>query len=164
MERIITREGLNKHLEAIRKIQEEIRKFTPIVSEELKSLSDSEYMSKVCNNSIDYKIRTAKEGDFLFQCSFHNKKYFDRINRKKKLEEAKELNLMKKSTGYKGLKKAEQLQRLLDSVDKAGVDVNVAGLSKFITDCPREVEFLCKLRDYTEPIQGEAHKEKVKDL
>jgi len=164
MERIITREGLNKHLEAIRKIQEEIRKFTPVVSEELKSLSDSEYMSKVCNNSIDYKIRTAKEGDFLFQCSFHNKKYFDRINRKKKLEEAKELNLMKKSTGYKGLKKAEQLQRLLDSVDKAGVDVNVAGLSKFITDCPREVEFLCKLRDYTEPIQGEAHKEKVKDL
>ena len=152
MERIITEEGLNKHLEAIRKIQEEIRKFTPVVSEELKSLSDSEYMSKVCNNSIDYKIRTAKEGDFLFQCSFHNKKYFDRINRKKKLEEAKEF------------KKAEQLQRLLDSVDKAGVDVNVAGLSKFITDCPREVEFLCKLRDYTEPIQGEAHKEKVKDL
>jgi hypothetical protein len=152
MERIITREGLNKHLEAIRKIQEEIRKFTPVVSEELKSLSDSEYMSKVCNNSIDYKIRTAKEGDFLFQCSFHNKKYFDRINRKKKLEEAKEF------------KKAEQLQRLLDSVDKAGVDVNVAGLSKFITDCPREGEFLCKLRDYTEPVQGEDHKEKVKDL
>jgi hypothetical protein len=86
------------------------------------------------------------------------------VNRKKKLEEAKELNLMKKSTGYKGLKKAEQLQRLLDSVDKAGVDVNVAGLSKFIMDCPREGEFLCKLRDYTEPVQGEAHKEKVKDL
>jgi len=164
MERIITREGLNKHLEAIRKIQEEIRKFTPIVSEELKSFSDSDYMSKVCNNHIDYKIRTAKEGDFLFQCSFHNKKYFDMVNRKKKLEEAKELNLMKKSTGYKGLKKAEQLQRLLDSVDKAGVDVNVAGLSKFIMDCPREGEFLCKLRDYTEPVQGEAHKEKVKDL
>jgi hypothetical protein len=164
MERIMTREGLNKHLEAIRKIQEEIRKFTPVVSEELKSLSDSEYMSKVCNNSIDYKIRTAKEGDFLFQCSFHNKRYFDMVNRKKKLEEAKELNLMKKSTGYKGLKKAEELERLLDSVDKAGVDVNVAGLSKFIMDCPREGEFLCKLRDYTEPVQGEAHKEKVKDL
>jgi hypothetical protein len=176
MERIMTREGLNKHLEAIRKIQEEIRKFTPIVSEELKSLSDSEYMSKVCNNSIDYKIRTAKEGDFLFQCSFHNKKYFDRINllkksadyngvnRKKKLEEAKELNLMKKSTGYKGLKKAEELAMLLESEDKAGVDVNVAGLSKFITDCPREGEFLCKLRDYTESVQGEDHKEKVKDL
>jgi hypothetical protein len=152
MERIITEEGLNKHLEAIRKIQEEIRKFTPIVSEELKSLSDSEYMSKVCNNSIDYKIRTAKEGDFLFQCSFHNKKYFDRANRKKKLEEAKEF------------KKAEELAMLLDSIDKAGVDVNVAGLSKFITDCPREGEFLCKLRDYTEPVQGEDHKEKVKDL
>jgi hypothetical protein len=152
MERIITEEGLNKHLKAIRKIQEEIRKFTPVISEELKSLSDSDYMSKVCNNHIDYKIRTAKEGDFLFQCSFHNKKYFDRVNRKKKLEEAKEF------------KKAEELAMLLDSVDKAGVDVNVAGLSKFITDCPREGEFLCKLRDYTEPVQGEAHKEKVKDL
>ena len=152
MERIITEEGLNKHLEAIRKIQEEIRKFTPIVSEELKSLSDSEYMSKVCNNSIDFKIRTAKEGDFLFQCSFHNKKYFDRINRKKKFLESKEF------------KKAEELERLLESEDKAGVDVNVAGLSKFIIDCPHAGKFLCKLRDYTEPVQGEDHKEKVKDL
>jgi hypothetical protein len=152
MERIVTREGLNKHLEAIRKIQEEIRKFTPIVSEELKSLSDSDYMTKVCNNHIDYEIRNAKEGDFLFQCSFHNKRYFDRINRKKKFEEAKEF------------KKAEQLQRLLESEDKAGVDVNVAGLSKFIMDCPHAGEFLCKLRDYTEPVQGEDHKEKVKDL
>ena len=152
MERIITKEELNKHLEAIRKIQEEIRKFTPVISEELKSLSDSEYMSKVCNSHIDYKIRTAKEGDFLFQCSFHNKRYFDRINRLKKFLESKEF------------KKAEELERLLESVDKAGVDVNVAGLSKFITDCPREGEFLCKLRDYTEPVQGEDHKEKVKDL
>jgi len=87
MERIITEEGLNKHLEAIRKIQEEIRKFTPVISEELKSLSDSDYMSKVCNDSIDYKIRDAKEGDFLFQCSFHKKRYFDRINRLKKFLE-----------------------------------------------------------------------------
>ena len=152
MERIITKEELNKHLEAIRKIQEEIRKFTPIVSEELKSLSDSDYMSKVCNNHIDYKIRTAKEGDLLFQCSFHNKRYFDRINQLKKFLESKEF------------KKAEELERLLESEDKAGVDVNVAGLSKFIMDCPREGEFLCKLRDYIEPVQGEDHKEKVKDL
>jgi len=150
MERIMTREGLNKHLEAIRKIQEEIRKFTPIVSEELKSLSDSEYMSKVCNNSIDYKIRTAKEGDFLFQCSNSNKRYFDRIN------------LLKRSADYKGVNRQKKLAGLID--DKAGVDVNVAGLSKFIMDCPREGEFLCKLRDYIEPVQGEAHKEKVKDL
>jgi len=139
MERIMTREGLNKHLEAIAKIQEEIRKFTPIVSEELKSLSDSEYMSKVCNNLIDYKITTAKEGDFLFQCSFHNKRYFDRINRQKK------------PAG------------LID--DKAGVDVNVAGISKFIIDCPRAGEFLCKLRYFTDPAQsGEDYKEKVKNL
>ena len=124
MERIITKEELNKHLEAIRKIQEEIRKFTPIVSEELKSLSDSDYMSKVCNNHIDYQIRNAYEGDFLFQCSLlHNKKYFDRINR---------------------LKMEARLQE-----EKPGVDVNVAGLSKFIMDCPREGEFLCKLRYYT---------------
>jgi len=150
MERIMTREGLNKHLEAIRKIQEEIRKFTPIVSEELRSLSDSDYMSKVCNNHIDYQIRNAKEGDFLFQCSFHNKRYFDRIN------------LLKRSADYKGVNRQKKLAGLI--VDKAGVDVNVAGLSKFITDCPREGEFLCKLRDYTEPVQGEDHKEKVKDL
>jgi len=164
MERIITEEGLNKHLEAIRKIQEEIRKFTPVISEELKSLSDSDYMSKVCNDSIDYKIRDAKEGDFLFQCSFHNKRYFDRINLLKKSADYNGVNRKKKFLESKEFKKAEELERLLDSVDKAGVDVNVAGLSKFITDCPREGEFLCKLRDYTEPVQGEDHKEKVKDL
>ena len=164
MERIITEEGLNKHLEAIRKIQEEIRKFTPVISEELKSLSDSDYMSKVCNDSIDYKIRDAKEGDFLFQCSFHNKRYFDRINLLKKSADYNGVNRKKKFLESKEFKKAEELERLLESVDKAGVDVNVAGLSKFITDCPREGEFLCKLRDYTEPVQGEDHKEKVKDL
>ena len=124
MERIITKEEFSKHLEAIAKIQEEIRKFTPIVSEELKSLSDSDYISKVCNNSIDYKIRSASEGDFLFQCSLlHNKKYFDKVNRLK------------------------IPPRLIE--DKAGVDVNVAGLSKFMIDCPREGEFLCKLRYFT---------------
>jgi len=132
MERILTKEELDKHLEAIKKIQEEIRKFTPIVSEELKSFSDSEYMSKVCNNSINYKIRTAKEGDFLFQCSLlHNKKYFDRINR---------------------LKMEARLQE-----EKPGVDVNVAGLSKFIMDCPRAGKFLCKLRYF---IENEVKQEK----
>jgi hypothetical protein len=129
MERIITKDELSKHLEAIRKIQEEIRQFTPIVLEELKSLSDSEYMSKVCNSSIDYEIREAYEGDFLFQCSNSNKRYFDRINRKKKFEETKEFE------------KAEELQRLLED-DKPGVDVNVAGLSKFMIDCPHAGEFL----------------------
>ena len=80
-------------------------------------------MSKVCNNHIDYQIRNAKEGDFLFQCSFHNKKYFDKVNRLKIPKELIE--------------------------EKAGVEVNVAGLSKFIMDCPREGEFLCKLRYFT---------------
>ena len=139
MERIVTQGEFIKTIEAIKKIQEEIRKFTPIVSEELKSLSDSDYIAKVCNNSIDYKIRNAKEGDFLFQCChLYNKRYFDRINR------------LKIPAG------------LIE--EKAGVEVNVAGLSKFITDCPREGEFLCKLRDYTEPVSSEDHKEKVKDL
>jgi hypothetical protein len=139
MERVMTKESLKENLETIAKIQKEIRKFTPIVSEELKSFSDSDYMSRVCNNSIDYKIRTAKEGDFLFQCChLYNKRYFDRINRQK------------------------IPAGLIE--EKAGVEVNVAGLSKFITDCPHAGEFLCKLRYYTEPVQGEDHKEKVKDL
>jgi len=150
MERIMTKEELNKHLEAIAKIQEEIRKFTPVIKEELKSLSDNDYMSEVCNNSIDYKITTAKEGDFLFQCSFHNKRYFDRIN------------LLKRGADYKGVNRQKIPPGLIE--DKAGEDVNVAGLSKFITDCPHAGEFLCKLRYYTEPVKGEAHKEKVKDL
>jgi hypothetical protein len=138
MERIVTKGEFIKTIETIKKIQEEIRKFTPVIKEELKSLSDSDYIAKVCNNSIDYKIRTAKEGDFLFQCSFHNKRYFDRINR------------LKIPAG------------LIE--EKTGVEVNVAGLSKFITDCPHAGEFLCKLRYYTEPVPSEDHKEKVKDF
>jgi hypothetical protein len=139
MERIVTKENFIRAVEAIKKIQEEIRKFTPVIKEELKSLSDSDYMSRVCNNSIDYKIRTAKEGDFLFQCCrLYNKRYFDRINRQK------------------------IPAGLIE--EKAGVEVNVAGLSKFITDCPHAGEFLCKLRYYTEPVPSEDHKEKVKDL
>jgi len=138
MERIVTKGEFIKTIETIKKIQEEIRKFTPVISDELKSFSDSDYIAKVCNNSIDYKIRTAKEGDFLFQCSFHNKRYFDRINR------------LKIPAG------------LIE--ENAGVEVNVAGLSKFIIDCLRAGEFLCKLRYYIEPVQGEDHKEKVKDL
>jgi hypothetical protein len=123
MEKIITKDELNKHLEAIRKIQEEIRQFTPIVLEELKSFSDTEYMSKVCNNSIDYQIREDYEGDFLFQCSNSNRRYFDRVNRLKIPSELIE--------------------------EKAGVDVNVAGLSKFMIDCPHAGEFLCKLRYFS---------------
>lgn len=139
MERIVTKGEFIKTIEAIKKIQEEIRKFAPVIKEELKSLSDSDYMSEVCNNSIETKITTAKEGDFLFQCSFHNKKYFDRINRLK------------------------VPSRLIE--DKPGVDVNVAGLSKFVMDCAHYGEFLCKLRYFTDPARsGEDYKEKVKDL
>jgi len=151
MERIVTQEEFIKTIEAIKKIQEEIRKFTPVISEELRTLSDSDYMSKVCNNHIDYKIRNAKEGDFLFQCSFHNKRYFDRIN------------LLKRSADYKGVNRQKIPPGLIE--DKAGVDVNVAGLSKFITDCPHVGEFLCKLRYFTDPARsGEDYKEKVKNL
>jgi hypothetical protein len=151
MERIVTKGEFIKTIETIKKIQEEIRKFTPIVSEELKSLSDSDYIAKVCNNSIETKITTAKEGDFLFQCSFHNKRYFDRIN------------LLKRSADYKGLNRQKIPAGFIE--DKAGVDVNVAGISKFITDCPRAGEFLCKLRYFTDPARsGEDYKEKVKNL
>jgi hypothetical protein len=140
VDKLITKEELSKNLEVIKKIQEEIRKFTPIVKEELKSLSDSDYMSKVCNSSIDYKIRTAKEGDFLFQCCYlYNKRYFDRINRQK------------------------IPAGLIE--EKAGVEINIAGLSKFITDCPHAGEFLCKLRYFTDSaFSQEDYKEKVKDL
>ena len=140
MEKILTKEELDKHLEAISKIQEEIRKFTPIVSEELKSLSDSDYMLKVCHNYIEYKIRRAKEGDFLFQCNyFHNQKYFDRINRQKELP-------------------FEFVE------DKAEVEVNVAGLSKFAINCPRAGNFLCRLRYFIYEDRNEDHRKEIKNL
>jgi hypothetical protein len=49
--------------------------------------------------------------------------------------------------------------------DQAGVEVNIAGLSKFITDCPHDGEFLCKLRYFTfHQEEQKDYKEKVKDL
>ena len=33
--------------------------------------------------------------------------------------------------------------------EKPGIDVNVAGLAKFVVDCPHAGEFMCKLRDFT---------------
>ena len=138
MEKLLTKEELDKHLEAISKIQKEIRQFIPIVEGELKGLSDSDYMSRVCHNYIEYKIRSAKEGDILFQCNyFHNQKYFDRVNRQKELP----LGFIE---------------------DRAEVEVNVAGLSKFAIMCPRAGSFLCKLR-YFKYEQGN-YKEEVKNL
>ena len=138
MKKILTKEELDKHLEVISKIQKEIRQFIPIVEEELKNLSDSDYMSKVCHNYIEYKVRSAKEGDFLFQCNyFHNQKYFDRVNRQKELP-------------------------LEFTEDKAEVEVNVAGLSKFAINCPRAGNFLCKLRYFK--YEQEDYKKEIKSL
>jgi hypothetical protein len=138
MERILTEESLKEHLEAISKIQKEIRQFIPITEGELKNLSDSDYMSKVCHNYIEYKVRSAKEGDFLFQCNyFHNQKYFDRINRQKELP-----------FGF--------------IEDQAEVEINVAGLSKFAINCPRAGNFLCKLRYFK--YEQEDYKKEIKNL
>jgi len=131
MEKIMTKEILLKNLESIVKIQKEIRQFIPVVEEELKSFSDSDYMLKVCNNRIDLKIRTTKEGVILFECCHvHNRRYFDKINRQKLLGFAE---------------------------NKAEIEVNVTGLSKFIMDCPRAGKFLCKLRYF---IENEVKQEK----
>jgi hypothetical protein len=135
VEKLLTKEVYAQAVENIKKIQIEIEQFIPIVKEELKNLSDTDYMSKVCNNHIDYKIRNAKEGDRLFECSFHNRKYFDRINR------------LKIPSG------------LIE--EKPGVDVNVAGLSKFIIDCPHFGEFLCKLRYFVFSEVSKKEEEKI---
>jgi len=116
---IITKEELERATQEIQKIQKEIRQFTPIVKADLEHFSEAEYLQKVCNNHIEYKIRQAKEGDFLYQCSYFNRKYFDAKNRK-----GKTLS------------------------EKPGIDVNIAGLAKFVLDCPHAGEFMCKLRDF----------------
>jgi hypothetical protein len=125
MEKLLNKESYLQAVENIKKIQTEIRQFIPIVKEELRNLSDSDFIFKVCNGRINEEIRAAKEGDRLFECSFHNKRYFDSINQEKNQEKKKENR---------------------ESVDKPGINVNVAGLSKFIIDCPHAGEFLCKLR------------------
>ena len=61
---VITKEELERATQEIQKIQKEIRQFTPIVKADLEHLTETEYLQKVCNNHIEYKIRQAKEGDF----------------------------------------------------------------------------------------------------
>ena len=116
---IITERELEERIEVIQKIQKEIRQFTPIVKADLKHHSEAEFIKKVCNNIIEYRVSKAKEGDFLYQCSYFNRKYFDAKNSK---------------------------GRILK--EKPGIDVNVAGLAKFVVDCPHAGEFMCKLRDF----------------
>jgi len=123
---VITKEELERATQEIQKIQQEIRQFSPIVKADLEHFPEAEYLQKVCNNHIEYKIRQAKEGDFLYQCSFYNRKYFDAKNHGRILRE------------------------------KPGIDVNVAGLAKFVVDCPHAGEFMCKLRDF----KFEVHKDK----
>ena len=123
---VITKEELERATQEIQKIQKEIRQFTPIVKADLENLNEAEYFSRVCNSHIEYKIRQAKEGDFLYQCAFYNWKYFNAKNHGEILGE------------------------------KPGIDVNVAGLAKFVVDCPHAGEFMCKLRDF----KFEVHKDK----
>jgi len=115
---IITKEELERATQEIQRIQQEIRQFSPIVKADLENLDKAEYFSKVCNNHIEYRIKQAKEGDFLYQCAFYNRKYFNAKNHGRILRE------------------------------KPGIDVNVAGLAKFVVDCPHAGGFMCKLRDF----------------
>lgn len=123
MEKVVTKDTFLKTVEGIKKITEEIKQFTPIAEGELKSLSASEFVKKVCNGNIAFEIRkrNAKYGDILFQCSFYNRKYFDITNKQKTIEE------------------------------HPGVEVNVVGISKFIIDCPYAGSSICKLRNFTYP-------------
>ena len=116
---VITKEELERATQEIQRIQQEIRQFSPIVKADLENLDKAEYFSRVCNNHIEYKIKQAKEGDFLYQCALYNRKYFDAKNHGRILRE------------------------------KPGIDVNVAGLAKFVVDCSHAGEFMCKLRDFT---------------
>ena len=126
---VITKEEVERAIQEIQKIQQEIRQFSPIVKADLENLDEAEYFSRVCNNHIEYRIKQAKEGDFLYQCSFYNWKYFDAKNHGRILRE------------------------------NPCVDVNVAGLAKFVVDCPHAGEFMCKLRDFV--FNQDKEKEKI---
>ena len=126
---LITKEELERATQEIQKIQKEIRQFSPIVRADLENLDKAEYFSRVCNNHIEYRIKQAKEGDFLYQCSFYNRKYFNAKNHGRILRE------------------------------NPCVDVNVAGLAKFVVDCPHAGEFMCKLRDFI--FKQDKDKEKI---
>jgi len=131
VERAITRESFMSTMEIIKHITDEIRELKPKAEAILKSMSEREFMSKVCNHTIGVNDNDA---EVSFECAYHNKKYFDAVNR-----EYRERYYLDSMTGKIERKK----------IDKPGVNVWFKGRAKFIVDCPFAGSDICKLRYFT---------------
>ncbi|MGC8758264.1 MAG: hypothetical protein ACP5QX_07495 [Caldisericaceae bacterium] len=133
---IISKERLEQHRQMAEKAFEEIRRLTPLITAELASLNNFEFIHKVCEGNAG--IAGAVNGEFLFQCATqHNKLYFDRLNRNKKTS-------------------------LIEENTQPDIEVNVVGIIRFAMTCPRAGSSICKLRDFT--FETNDYKQKVKEF
>lgn len=108
--------SMNNILERIQRIQEKVNIYKPIAEEEIKSMTSQEFRKKVCNGPLNYV--NAKEGNFLYQCSFQNLRIFDQIN-----------------SGF-------------TPKEHPSIDVCVVSEIKFVVNCPFSKSEICKLKCY----------------
>ena len=133
---LITEEQLQTIKEIAEKRIREIREFTPLLNFELKSLNEIQFIQKVCKGEFDFI--NAKEGEYMFRCSFGNKRYFHRLNSGKKelLDYTKEVHL---------------------------IEVEIAGLARFEISCPHAGNRICLLRNFSYATKKEAFQGAVQD-
>lgn len=133
---LITEEQLQTIKEIAEQRIREIREFTPLVNFELKSLNEIQFIQKVCKGEFDFI--NAKEGEYMFRCSYGNKRYFHRLNSGKKelLDYTKEVPL---------------------------IEVEVAGLARFAVPCPHAESHICLLKGFAYTTKKDAFQGAVKD-
>ncbi len=119
---VISKEALERIKEVSAKHRKEIQDFMPIINAELKSLSETQFIQKVCKG-IGHEREDVKEGKTLYQCAYYNRRYFDKLNSGKR-----------------------ELIKL--ACDEPLIEVEVKGLAKFAFRCPNAGTRLCRMTDF----------------
>lgn len=114
--KLFSSESIKQILERIQRIEGKISTYKPIVEMQIKSMASQEFKKKVCNGPLNYL--NAKDGTFLYQCSFQNLKIFDQIN----------LGFTPK--------------------ENPSIDVCIVNVINFAINCPFAGSDICKLKSY----------------
>ncbi len=109
-------ESIKQIFKRIQRIEEKVSTYKPIAEVQIKSMTSQEFKKKVCNDPLNYL--NAKDGTFLYQCSFQNLRIFDQIN-----------------SGF-------------TPMENPSVDVCVVNVINFAISCPLAGSDICKLKSY----------------
>jgi len=109
-------DSLKQILKNIQRIEEKVITYKAIAEAQIKSMTSQEFKKKVCNGPLNYL--SAKNGTFLYQCSFQNLRIFDQIN-----------------SGF-------------TPMENPSVDVCMVNVINFAINCPLARSEICKLKSY----------------